>query len=103
MRTVISKLSFFCTLFKFQILEISQFSVVHDFEQNTKLLGYDILEKGRQCHITKQLIQSFSVNIRISQPSNSVTQWTSLSRVNKSDFSLKRMHQLYFVSLFVIL
>ena len=27
------------------------------------------LEKGGQCHITKQLMHSFSVNIRICQPS----------------------------------
>ena len=31
---------------------------------------FDIkLEKDRQWHITKQLVQSFEVNIRISQPS----------------------------------
>ena len=31
---------------------------------------FDIkLEKERQCHITKHLVHSFSVNIRISQPS----------------------------------
>ena len=29
----------------------------------------DMKIKERQCHITKQLVDSFSVNIRISQPS----------------------------------
>ena len=39
--------------------------------------------KERQCHITKQLVHSFSVNIRISQPSkvmftSALPRWTSL-------------------------
>ena len=35
---------------------------------NMKLL-YIKLGKERQCHITKQLVHSFSVNIRVSQTS----------------------------------
>ena len=46
---------------------------------------YMKLGKEIQCHITKQLVYSFSVNIRISQP----------SKVSNPDVSLKRMHQLY--------
>ena len=38
--------------------------------------------KERQCHITKQLVHSFSVNISIYQQENSDVRWTSLSRVD---------------------
>ena len=50
------------------------------------------LGKERQCHITKQLVHSFSVNIRISQPSK--VMFTVLGLTNP-DVNLKRMHQLY--------
>ena len=69
-----------------------------------------ILEKGRQCHITKQLVHSFSVNIRISQPSKVMStsaspRWTSLRLgghqcrgLTNPDVNRKRMHQLYNVA-----
>ena len=51
----------------------------------------------RQCHITKQLAHSFSVNIRISQPSK--VQFTSVNitvlGLTNPDVNLKRTHQLY--------
>ena len=50
------------------------------------------LGKERQCHITKQLVHSFLVNIRISQPSK--VMFTILGLKNP-DVNLKRMHQLY--------
>ena len=45
--------------------------------------------KEGKCHITKQLMHSFSVNIIICQPSKVMStsaspRWTSLSRVDKS-------------------
>ena len=70
--------------------------------------------RPEKSHITKQLMHSFEVNIRICQPSKVVftsasPRWTSLSRVDKSwwlrlgehhflgltnpDVNLKRMHQ----------
>ena len=59
------------------------------------------LGKERQCHITKQLMHSFSVNIRISQPfENDVhlgfasVKITVLGLTNP-DVNLKKMHQLY--------
>ena len=57
-----------------------------------------VLGKERQCHITKQLVHSFSVNIRISQPSK-VMYITILGLINP-DVDPKRMHQLYIVYLF---
>ena len=45
-----------------------------------------------QCHITKQLVHSFLVNIRISQPSK--VMFTSVELTNL-DVNLKRMHQFY--------
>ena len=57
--------------------------------------------KERQCHITKQLVHSFEVNIRISQPENSDVHLgfasvniTVLGLTNP-DVNLKIMHQLY--------
>ena len=56
------------------------------------------LEIERQCHITKQLVHSFSVNIRISQPSKVMftsafasVNITVLGSTNPDD-NLKRMH-----------
>ena len=46
-----------------------------------------------QCHITKQLVHSFEVNIRISQPSKVMN--ITILRLTNSDVNLKRMHQLY--------
>ena len=48
--------------------------------------------KKRQSHITKQLVHSFLVNIRISQPSK--VMFTVLGLRNP-DVNFKRMHQLY--------
>ena len=48
--------------------------------------------KERQCHITKQLVHSFSVNIKISQPSK--VMFTVFGLTNP-DVNLKRMHQMY--------
>ena len=53
---------------------------------------YIKLGKERQCHKTKQLVYSFSVNIRISQPSKLML--TVLGFTNP-DVNLKRMHHLY--------
>ena len=59
--------------------------------------------KERQCHITKQLVHSFSVNIRISQPSNVMFTEANASvnitvlGLTNPDVNLKRMHQLYIV------
>ena len=43
------------------------------------------LGKERQCHKTKQLVHSFSVNIRISQPSVNIT----ILGLTNSDVNLK--------------
>ena len=58
------------------------------------------LGKERQCHITKQLVHSFSVNIRISQPSK--VMYIGFASMNitflgltNPDVNLKRMQQLY--------
>ena len=53
----------------------------------------------RECHITKQLVHFFSVNIRISQPSKVMfievlVNITVLGMTNP-DVNLKKMHQLY--------
>ena len=40
-----------------------------------KKINFIKLGKERQCHITKQLMHSFSVYIRICQPENSDLQW----------------------------
>ena len=67
---------------------------------NMKILQIK-LGKERQCHITKQLVHSFSINIRICQPKNSDVHLgfasvniTVLGLTNP-DVNLKRMHQLY--------
>ena len=49
------------------------------------------LGKERQCHITKQLVHSFLVNIRISQPSKVMFTKALID----PDVNQKRMHQLY--------
>ena len=55
-----------------------------------------ILEKGRQCHITKQLVNSFSVIIRISErPPRLCLGGHHFLGLTKPDVNLKRMHQLY--------
>ena len=59
---------------------------------NMKTLYIKLIVKERQCHITKQLVHSFSVNIRISQSSK--VMFTILGFTNP-DVNLKRMHQLY--------
>ena len=46
-----------------------------------------------QCHITKQLVHSFPVNIRISQPSKVMN--ITILRLTTPDVNLKRVHQLY--------
>ena len=58
------------------------------------------LGKERQCHIKKQLVHSFSVKIRISQPSVNIAlvNITILGLTNP-DVNRKRMHQLYAVIL----
>ena len=56
----------------------------------SKFINMEI--KERQCHITKQLVHSVLVNIRISQPS--IVMFTVLGLTNP-DVNLKRMHQLY--------
>ena len=53
---------------------------------------YIDLGKERHCHITKQLVQSFSDNIRICQPSKVMLIVLGLTN---TDVNLKRMHQLY--------
>ena len=47
-----------------------------------------------KCHITKQLVHSFSVNIRISQPSKLMFTEVNITilRLTNPDVSLKRMH-----------
>ena len=55
------------------------------------------LGKERQCHITKQLVHSFTVNIRISPPWKVMfteVNITVLGLTNPDDNG-KRMHQLY--------
>ena len=55
----------------------------------------DIIKLGKeslQCHITQQLVHSFSVNIIISQPSKVMFNVLGLTN---PDVNLKRMHQLY--------
>ena len=56
--------------------------------------------KERQCHITKQLMHSFEVNIRICQPLK--VMFTSMNitilGLTNPDVNLKRMHYLYNVS-----
>ena len=47
-----------------------------------------------QCHITKQLMHSFLVNIRISEPSKVEVNITIL-RLTKPDVNLKRTRHLY--------
>ena len=85
----------------------STLSLLEDFEQNIKLLDminriyrYDIyiLEKGRHYHITKQLMHSFEVNIRMGQPSK-VMSISASPRVANPDVYLKIMYQLYIVPL----
>ena len=48
-----------------------------------------------QCHITKQLMHSLPVNIRISQPSKVMN--ITFLRLTNPDVNLKRVHQLYYV------
>ena len=64
------------------------------------------LGKERQCHITKQLMHSYSANIRNSQASKvesdvhlgfASVNITLLGMTNP-DVNLKRMHQLYNVA-----
>ena len=68
------------------------------------------LGKERQCHITKQLVHSYSVNIRITQPSKVMFTQANFASVNitvlenfasvnitvlgltNPDVNLKRMH-----------
>ena len=53
------------------------------------------------CHITKHLMHSFEVNIRICQHENSDVQLgfasvnITILRLTNSDVNLKRMHQMY--------
>ena len=47
--------------------------------------------KERQRHITKQLVHSFSVNIRISQSTVNIT----VLGLTNPNVNLKRMHRLY--------
>ena len=55
-----------------------------------------ILEKGRQFYITKQLMDSFSVNIRISQPTKVIRlDGHHFLGLTNPDVNLKRLHQLY--------
>ena len=54
------------------------------------------------CHITKQLVHSFSVNIWISQPSKvmftSAAHNINILRLTNPDVNLKRIHQLYSIT-----
>ena len=66
-----------------------------------KILYIKVGKRDMQCPITKQLVHSFSVKIRIRQPSK--VMFTSASprvnitilRLTNPDVDLKRMHQLY--------
>ena len=80
MRTVIKKHSYFANLIRVSetrkaVVEIIWLEYLYKYENKEK--------RDMQCHVTKQSMHSFDVNIRICQP------WTN------PDVNHERIHQLY--------